>query len=112
MKEDEDADHIISAFEFARQFWLRIGWNPDDIHHVETREHVEHHAPPSDTSESYIDLDPCLLLGIVEAPTRMWCSEASPLAWTDWSWPARPRHNFGSAASLETLLCCLSSRAQ
>ena len=35
-KEDEDADHIISGCEFARQFWLKIGWNPDDIHHVDT----------------------------------------------------------------------------
>ena len=66
-KEDEDADHIISGCEFARQFWLKIGWNPDDIHHVDTLWSTT--PPPSDTKESCINLDPSLLLGIVEAPT-------------------------------------------
>jgi hypothetical protein len=32
---DEDADHIVSGCRFARQFWTRIGWAPEDIYPVD-----------------------------------------------------------------------------
>jgi len=65
---DEDADHIIiSACDFARQFWARIGWRTEDIRCVED---IWNTKPPEGTPKKAAStLDPPLLLGIVETPT-------------------------------------------
>ena len=34
-KNDEDANHIVLRYDFARQFWARIGWQMEQVNSVE-----------------------------------------------------------------------------
>jgi len=34
-RNNEDVDHIILSCDFARQFWVRIGWKMEEIGSVE-----------------------------------------------------------------------------